>query len=98
MARAYYTEYVNHCMKFYTRHPKPKTDNLIEVSNWQACELALADFSSEEKEILIFVYQERDTIPDNVYNISKKKGINQNKVWNLIIKLEQKIAKIRGLI
>lgn len=97
MARAFYTEYVNHCMRFYTRHSLC-TDNSIDVLNWQACEKALSDFSPEEQEILTFVYRERDTIPDNVYNIARETKIKQDTVWNLISKLELKIAKLRGLI
>ena len=98
MARAFYTEYVNHCMRFYTRHSKLCTDNSVDVLNWQACEKALSNFSPDEQEILTFVYRERDTMSDNVYNISKEKRIKRNTIWNLIGKLELEIAKIRGLI
>lgn len=98
MARAFYTEYVNHCMRFYTRHSKLNTNNLTDILNWQACKKALDKFSLDEQEILTFIYREQDTIINNVYNISKEKRIRQNAIWNLIGKLESEIAKIRGLI
>lgn len=97
MARAVYTEYVNHCMRFYTRHSKLNTNNLTDILNWQACEKALDKFSLDEQEILTFIYRERNTMANNVYNISKQKRIKQNTIWNLIGKLELEIAKIRGL-
>lgn len=97
MSRAYYTDYVNHCMKFYTRYSQPSGQS-VESYNWLSCKKALATFSPEEQEILTFVYRERDTIQDNVYTIAKEKGIKQNRVWNLITELERKVAKLRGLI
>ncbi len=97
MARAHYTEYVNHCMRFYTRHARP-AEQSADALNWLSCEKALAAFSPEEQDILTFVYREKDTIPDNVFAIAKEKGIKQNRVWGMMMALELKIAKIRGLI
>ena len=97
MARAHYTEYVNHCMRFYTRHAQP-SEQSADALNWQSCEKALTTFSPADREILTFVYREKDTIPDNVYAIAKEKGIKQNRVWDMMTTLELKIAKIRGLI
>lgn len=97
MARSHYTEYVNHCMRFYTRHAKPVGQS-TDALNWLSCEKALATFSPADREILTFVYRERDTISYNVYTIAKEKGIKQNRVWDMMTTLELKIAKIRGLI
>lgn len=100
MARTFYSEYVQHCMRFYARHTnKPnyfRSDS--DKKNWLACENALKDFSEEDKEMLLTVYREGDTVPDNVYQLSKDKGIKQDTVWKLIGELERKVAKRRGLI
>lgn len=43
------------------------------------------------------IYSEGDTIPDNVYQVSKRLNIEQDVLWNLIGDMESKIAKKRGL-
>ena len=99
MAKTYYSEYVQHCMRFYARHPKPdyfRSD--IDKENWQACDRAMKSFTEESKDTLLYVYREADTIADNVYQIAKKKSIKQDSVWKLMGELERLVAKKRGLI
>ena len=98
MARAFYTDYVNHCMKFYTRRSMLCATTEVDILNWKACQKAISEFSSDEQEILRFVYREKGAIVDNVNRISKDKNMNQDSVWKLITRLERKVAKIRGLI
>lgn len=98
MARAFYSEYVNHCLRFYVRHQNPKFRSAADKNNWLACENALKGFSDNDREILLFIYREGDTIPDNVYQIAKEKGIKQDSVWKLVNELERKVAKRRGLL
>ncbi len=98
MARTFYSEYVTHCMRFYARHPDPWFKSDADKKNWLACDNTLKQFTQEDREILVTVYREGDTISDNVYEVSKKLGIKQDTVWALIGELEHKIAKRRGLI
>ena len=98
MARAFYSEYVNHCLRFFARHPRPKFHSEADKKNWLACENALKDFPDREREILLYIYREGATIPDNVYEIAKAKSIKQDSVWKLINELERKVAKRRGLL
>ena len=48
--------------------------------------------------MLLYIYREGDTIPDNVYQIAKAKGLRQDSVWKLVNELERKVAKRRGLL
>lgn len=98
MGRAFYSEYVNHCLRFYVRHPNPKFHSAADKNNWNACEAAFKGFTDNEKEILFYIYREGDTIPDNVYQIAKAKGLKQDGVWKLVNELERKVAKRRGLL
>lgn len=98
MARAFYSEYVNHCLRFYARYPRPKYHSEADKKNWRACDNSLKTFPDREREILLFVYREGDSIPDNVYQIAKTKKIDQDSVWKLINELERKVAKKRGLL
>lgn len=96
--RTFYSEYVQHCMKFYARHPSPKFRSDADKQNWKACESALGGFTDTEKELLVAVYIENDTIPDNVYKVSTENNVKQDTLWKLINELERRVAKRRNLI
>lgn len=98
MSRAFYSEYVNHCLRFYARHQKPSFHSAADKNNWLACDSALKGFSDRDREMLLTIYREGDTIPDNVYQMAKTKGIKQDSIWKLINELERKVAKRRGLL
>lgn len=96
--RTFYSEYVQHCMRFYARHPRPKFRSDADKQNWNACDNALKGFTDKERDILMTVYREGDTIPDNVYKLSVDCNIKQDTIWKLINELERKVAKRRNLI
>lgn len=96
--RTFYSEYVQHCMRFYARHPHPKFRSEVDKQNWNACERALKEFTDEERDILLTIYRGVDTIPDNIRNLATSREIKQDSVWNLLNKLERRIAKTRGLL
>lgn len=98
MARAFYSEYVNHCLRFYARHTKPQFRSAADKNNWLACDNALKSFTDSESEMLLTIYREGDTIPDNVYQMAKSKGIKQDSIWKMVNELERKVAKRRGLL
>lgn len=97
--RSFYSDYVNHCLRFYSRHPKPNHfRSEADRKNWQSCDTALKGFSDTDREMLITIYREGDTIPDNVYQMAKKLNIKQDSIWKLVNELERKVAKRRGLL
>lgn len=96
--KTYYSDYVQHCMRFYARHPNPKFSSEAEKQNWNACDSAMKKFAADEREILVAVYFGGDTLADNIYQYSVANHINQNVIWTLVSKLEKVIAKRRGLL
>lgn len=96
--RAFYSEYVNHCLRFYARHPRPIFHSEADKKNWNACESALKTFNDYERAMLMIIYSEGDTIADNVYQLAKARNMKQDTLWKLINDLERKVAKRRGLI
>ena len=96
--RTFYSEYVQHCMRFYARHPSPKFRSDADKQNWKACESALDSFTDKEKELLMIIYSEGDTIADNVYQLAKARNMKQDTIWKMVNELEKKVAKRRGLI
>ena len=98
MGRTFYSDYVNHCLRFYARHPKTNFHSTADKENWIACDNALKGFTDSERDMLLTIYREGDTIADNVYQMAKDKGIRQDSIWKLVNELERKVAKRRGLL
>ena len=96
--RTFYSEYVQHCMRFYTRHPHPTFRNDVDKLNWNACDAVMREFNDDNREIILSVYSDGDTVPDNVYKTAVARGINQDIIWKLLNLLERKVAKRRHLI
>ena len=99
MNRPYYSEYIRHCLRFYTRNPNLSRFNTeADKSNYWACDKVLAHYSDIERDIIAAVYGGYDTLADNVYEAAKKHNINQNIIWDLMKDIERKIARKRGLL
>lgn len=96
--KTFYSEYVRHCMRFYARHPHPSFYSDADKMNWNACDSELRAFDDKERDILLTVYREGDTIANNIYNLSVARGINQDCIWKLVNALERKVGKRRGLL
>lgn len=92
------TEYARHAMRFYSRHVDAHSfTNKVAESNWVACHNVLEAYSERDRDILIYVYGEFDTVADNVYAISNKYHIHQNIIWDMMKEFERKVAIERGL-
>lgn len=99
MNKPFYTEYVRHALRFYTRNLKvTEFKSESDRKNWLACASVLGEYSDKQMNMLIEVYQGFDTLADNVYLASKAYDINQGVLWDLMKEAERKIARKRGLI
>lgn len=103
MSKTYFTDYVRHALRFYSRnnsaeteHPVFKTE--VDKKNWYACYNALKGYSDRDKKILMSVYMGYDTLADEVYNTANNFQIHQNQIWDMMKELERKVAKRRGLL
>lgn len=96
--KTFYSDYVNHCLRFYSRHTDPEFRSEADKLNWLACKEALAEFNEKDRETLTTIFREGDTIPDNVYQMAKSLNTKQDGIWRLVSDLERKVAKKRGLI
>ena len=98
MSRAFYSEFVSHCLRFYARYEDRIYNSEAEKHNWIACHMALKSFTKAERKKLLTIYKEGDTIPNNVYQVSKKSGVHQDVIWGLVRECEKRVAKYRGLL
>lgn len=99
MNKHFYSEYVRHCMRFYSRNTnKPRFNTEVDKDNWYACHKAIERYSDRDRDILIRVYGMYDTLADNVYEVAKLYNIDQNIIWDMIKDFERIVARKRGLI
>lgn len=97
--RPYYSDYVRHALRFYTRNlSQPHFNTDVDKANWTACENILKGYSNGDRDILVSVYSGYDTLSDNVYETAKKYHIEQNGIWDMMREVERKIARKRGLL
>lgn len=98
MNRPFYSEYVRHALRFYTRNlSQPHFKTEVDKNNWFACANAIKGYSDRDRDILVAVYGGYDTLSDNVYETAKKYSINQAIIWDMMKEFERQIAKRRGL-
>jgi hypothetical protein len=98
MNRPFYSEYVRHCLRFYTRNLELRQfKSHIDKSNWCSCHSVIKTLSERDRDIVVSVYSGYDTLADNVYEVAKKHDIDQAIIWDMMKDIERKIAKRREL-
>lgn len=100
MVKKYYSDYVRHALRFYTRNQTPPStyESAASVEDWNACKIVFDTLLPVSREILVAVYQPLDTMADNVYKAAKKFNIPQDTIWSLMADVEKLIAQERGLL
>ena len=98
MARTYYSDYVTHCIRFYAKNPEPLFESEALKYDWYACSGAMQLLPDGERDILTEVYRRGDTIPDNVRTVAFERGVEQDEIWKMIYRLQQAVARRRGLL
>lgn len=98
--RCYYTDYVNHCIRFFLTTPETlhmEGKRKADVDNWLAVQDIFRKLSPEDKQILTEVYKAHYRISDGVRIYCQKTGADEHTVWILLTKTCAAIAKRRGL-
>lgn len=95
----YYTEYTNHALRFYIRHPgRTRFYTDVDRQNYEAARSAVRRLESGEAEIVRDIYLRHDALSDSVKSVSAQRGIAQDDVYKLLARVSHIIAKERKLI
>jgi len=97
----FYSSYINHMLRFYARYCDKNLESFkksTDVKNWLAVKTVLDKLPEKDKNVIIEVYRRRDTLADNIYEVSKELGIDQDVIWSMLNKVTKKIAQERELI
>jgi hypothetical protein len=98
MAKAFYADVSNYCLRFYIQNPEPHFENEVERLNWEACEKALEPYTPWEKEVIRYIFLEKGSIVENAKDISIIKAMPLNRIWRLLSNIERDVAIARKLI
>ena len=99
--RCYYTDYVNHMVRFYLSTPETlqmEGKRKADIENWIAVQDVWHKLGTDDKEILEQIYKHHFRISEGVRMYCDKTGTDPYKIWVLITKTSSIIAKRRGLV
>ena len=99
--RCYYTDYVNHAIRFYLTTPetlKLEGKRKADLENWVAVQSVFHSLGAEKRAIVEEIYRSCYKVPEGVRIYCEKTGADETKIWVLITKTAAAIAKRRGLV
>lgn len=99
--RCYYTEYVNHMIRFYITCPDSiKTDGKrrADIENWIAVQGVLHGLPDVEREKVLGIYKTHYNLPKAVDMYCEKTGEDKKQIWVFLTKVAALIARRRGLV
>ena len=98
--RCYYTDYVNHMIRFYLTCPeKVQLDGKrrADIENWVAVQSVFHGLPENCRNLVITIYRKNFNLPKAVEQYCSETGADPDQVWMTITKVTSVIAKRRGL-
>ena len=101
--KCYYTDYVNHMIRFYFSTPGgldllANKYSSASINNWNSVQLVFLHLKADEFDKIRAVYLDYcHHLPRAVELYCEKTGTDINEMWKLITKVTAKIARVRGL-
>lgn len=99
MSRNYYSDYADHCLKFYFVVAEPVFHNEIDRLDWAAVHSVMTETSDTDKELLekIFTSKEKRFISDRIKDISADIGLSENGIFSIVNRIRKQVAIARGI-
>lgn len=98
MTKPHYADYVNHMIRYYVRTPEKRFRNEADEQNLKVVEKVLDNLRVRDRNLLVEVFKRNDTLSDNIYEVSKLEGVDQDILWTLLSKVTREVARERVLI
>ena len=99
--RCYYTDYVNHMVRFFLSTPDTlhmEGKRKADIENWIAVQDVWHRLSDTDKQVLTEIYKSHFRVSEGVRMYCEKTGADVYKIWILVTKTCATIAKRRGLV
>ena len=104
--RCYYTDYVNHMIRFYLSTPggldlQKRDYSASSIANWSAVQMVFNRMGADDKKLVIDVFGCGHYLPKAVDVYCDKNGIDtdegKDNVYRVMTRVFAKIARVRGL-
>lgn len=100
--KCYYTDYVNHMIRFYLSTPEglnlqERQYSNASINNWSAVQLVFHRLDPVDTELVRAVFGMDHYLPRAVEGYCKKNNADPDEVWKVITRVNAKIARVRGL-
>ena len=99
--RCYYSDYVNHAIRFYLTTPdtlQTAGKHRADVLNWMAVQAVWHSLPDKDREVLTEVYRTHHRLSEAVEIYCEKTGADEDALWVLIARVGATIAHRRELI
>ncbi len=99
--KCYYTEYVNHMIRFYITCPdslRTGGKRRADIENWCAVQSVMYRLPDEDRERIVTIYKAHHNLPLAVERYCRETGTDERPVWMLLTKVASMIARRRGLV
>lgn len=99
--RCYYTDYVNHAVRFYLTTPDTlmtEGKRKADILNWMAVQAVFHALRDDDRQVLTEVYRTHHRLTEGVRIYCDKTGTDEQKIWFMITKVSAAIARKRGLV
>ena len=99
--RCYYTDYVNHIIRFYLSTPETlrmEGKRKADIDHWLAAQDVFRKIGADERAILEEVFTATHHLPESVRMYCEKTGADDYKIWVLVTKTVAAVARRRGLV
>ena len=98
MGKSYYSDFVNHCLRFYCRYPDITDCDQADRANWSAAMKAVTALPTAQQPIITEVYSSKLTMNEAVCRAARVHGATLDEVWQMVKAVERKTAELRGLV
>lgn len=98
MSKPVYADYTNYMLRFYCKTCKVDLIDPTDKLNWAVVDKVLHSLPEEDRNVIMDVYGRCDTLSDNIYAVSRERKMDQDKIWIIVSKVTNQIAKERMLI
>jgi len=99
--RCYYTDYVNHMIRFYLSCPESVQTTgkrRSDIENWIAVQGVLHGLTVDNREKVVKIYGMHHNLPKAVDMYCQGTGADYYQTWQLLTKVSALIARRRGLV
>ena len=97
----YFTEYVNHAIRFYLSTPERvpvEGKSSASLQNWMAAQSVIYRLPEKDQEVIRAVFAKQRAVPESVDTYCQETGADKAEVWNLVVRTVYRVARVRGLV